>query len=145
MSVCVSDTQSVQDDGRVIMKELNSRRCAVGLRTFFVLLTVSIVFGMSVQMAQAQTSRGTVTGKVIDPNGAVIPGATVTLTNVDTNVERTTMTTGEGVYRFDAVDLGNYKIVFTAAGFSNLENTDIIVSANQTAVVDVELRVGAIE
>src|SRR5262249_46467522 len=64
---------------------------------------------------------------------------------IDTNVSRETMTSEEGFYRFDAVDLGTYKITFSAEGFSTLENTDISVSANQTAVVDAELKVGAID
>ncbi len=58
----------------------------------------------------AQTSRGTVSGVIKDQTGAVIPGATVTLTNTDTTVERTATTNDEGFYRFDAVDLGNYSV-----------------------------------
>lgn len=59
----------------------------------------------------AQTSRGTVSGIVKDPTGAVIPGAQVTLTNNDTSVTRTTVSNDEGFYRFDAVNLGNYSVV----------------------------------
>src|SRR5690349_4161111 len=80
--------------------------------------------------AFAQTSRGTVTGTVRDANAAVIPGATVTLTNVVTNVSRSTMTNGQGLYRFDAVDPGTYKLTFSAQGFATLANTDVVVSAN---------------
>jgi Carboxypeptidase regulatory-like domain len=56
----------------------------------------------------AQTSRGTVSGTITDPTGAVISGANVTLTNTATTVSRSTVTNSEGIYRFDAVDLGDY-------------------------------------
>ncbi len=115
------------------------RRFATNLLMMFLLCATFVA------ITSAQTSRGTVTGTVRDPNGGVIPNATVTLTNVATNVSRTTMTTGEGVYRFDAVDLGTYKLSFTAQGFGNIERTDINVVANQAAVVDVDLRVGGVE
>ena len=57
--------------------------------------------------ANAQTSRGTVTGTVLDPTGAVIAGASVTLTGVETGVRLFTNSNDAGIYRFDAVDPGN--------------------------------------
>jgi hypothetical protein len=109
------------------------------------LLVIVVLCAAYAELGSAQTSRGTVTGTVKDPNGAVIPGATVSLTNVATNVSRETMTTDEGIYRFDAVDLGTYNLSFTAAGFGKIDRTDLNVLANQTAVVDVDLRVGGVE
>ncbi len=90
----------------------------------------------------AQTSRGTVGGIVTDPAGAVIPGASVTLTNVETNVSRTAATNDEGAYRFDAVELGTYTVKVTAAGFGELSKTNVVVLANQTATVDAQLQPG---
>jgi hypothetical protein len=58
----------------------------------------------------AQTSRGTVTGTTLDPTGAVIGGARVTLTGVETGVRLSTDSNETGVYRFDAVDLGVYDL-----------------------------------
>ncbi len=69
------------------------------------LLLVAAVF-MFALAPLAQTSRGAVSGTVADQNGASIAGANVTLTNVQTNLARTTVTNDEGFYRFDAVDLG---------------------------------------
>ncbi len=89
--------------------------------------------------AIAQTSRGSVSGIVNDPTGAVVPGATITLTNDLTNVARSTSTTGEGFYRFDAVDLGTYTIKISAAGFGVVTKTNIVVTANQVAQVDAQL------
>jgi outer membrane receptor protein involved in Fe transport len=83
----------------------------------------------------AQTSRGTVSGVVTDPSGAVIQGANVTLTNTATQVERSTVTNAEGAYRFDAVDLGDYSVKIVAKGFGEVTKINIDVKANQIAEV----------
>lgn len=93
----------------------------------------------------AQTSRGAVSGLVADSTGAVIPNATVTLTNQLTGVSRTATSNGEGLYRFDAVDLGVYTVKLTATGFAPLSKNNVTVSANQTAQVDAQLTPGATE
>src|SRR5437867_3458941 len=67
--------------------------------------------------ANAQTSRGTVTGTVLDPTGAVIAGASVTLTGVETGVRLSTNSNDAGVYRFDAVDPGTYDLTVSLPGF----------------------------
>src|SRR5688572_3533054 len=113
------------------------------LRNIVVFLTIFVFCEASTRVASAQTSRGSVTGTVTDPNGAVIVAATVTLTNVGTSVGRATTTNEEGLYRFDAVDLGTYNVSFATAGFGNLEKTNVVVSANQSAVVDAQLQLGA--
>ncbi len=66
--------------------------------------------------AHAQTSRGTVTGTVLDQSGAVISRARVNLTGVETGVKLTTESNDTGVFRFDAVDLGVYEIQVTHPG-----------------------------
>lgn len=106
---------------------------------FLVLLTLILGFTATVQ---AQTSRGTVSGIVTDQTGAAVSGASVSLTNAGTNVERTTTTNDEGFYRFDAVDLGAYSVRFDAPGFGRATKTGIIVNANQTSAVDTQLSAG---
>ena len=105
--------------------------------SMFILLVV-----MSSAIALAQTSRGVVSGTVVDPNGAVIPGAEVVLTNTETTVARSTTTNGEGFYRFDAVDLGTYSVTISAASFGKVTKAGITVNANQTAAIDAELKPG---
>ena len=109
------------------------------LATLVCLVLVSFMFTL------AQTSRGTVSGIVKDQTGAVIPGATVTLVNTDTTVERTATTNDEGFYRFDAVDLGNYSVRIAATNFGTATKTGIIVNANQTSAVDADLIPGTQE
>ncbi len=102
------------------------------------ILLMIVMFIMSIPVS-AQTSRGTVNGIVSDPTGAVISAATVTLTNNQTGVTRSTTTNEEGVYRFDAVDLGTYSVKVSASSFGAITNTNIQVSANQISTVDVQL------
>ncbi|MFN2453227.1 MAG: carboxypeptidase regulatory-like domain-containing protein [Pyrinomonadaceae bacterium] len=106
----------------------------------FILLTMLLSFSLT---ASAQTSRGTVSGTVTDQAGAVVPGATITLTNTQTTVARTTTSNDEGFYRFDAVDLGNYTVTITATNFGTVTQTDVIVQANQTRDVSTALQTGS--
>jgi len=95
--------------------------------------------------AHAQTSRGTVTGTVLEPTGAVIRGAHVALTGVDTGVRLSTESNDAGVYRFDAVDLGIYDFQVTLPGFRTFLGTRINVEANRATTLDPRLEVGGAE
>ena len=66
--------------------------------------------------ASAQTSRGTISGTVTDPSGAVVSRATVAISHTETGARRVTTTNEAGIYRFDAVDLGGYELKVTHPG-----------------------------
>jgi hypothetical protein len=102
-------------------------------------LLVSVAILLFSVTTLAQTSRGTVTGAVTDPNGAVISGAEVTLTSVQNKLSRTTTSNSEGIYRFEAVDSGTYSVKIIATGFGDVERTGIEVRANQTSDVPAQL------
>src|SRR6266567_2574390 len=93
--------------------------------------------------AHAQTNRGTVSGTVTDPSGAVVARASVALMNTETGVRRNTTTNEAGIYRFDAVDLGRYELKVTHPGFNAFLATALGVEANRTTVLDVRLGVGS--
>lgn len=93
----------------------------------------------------AQTSRGTVTGLVTDAQKAVVTGATVELTGLATNVTRTTQTNDAGLYRFDAVDPGTYRVTVKATGFRTFVAGNVLVSAAQVASQDARLEVGDVQ
>src|SRR5262245_4439140 len=65
----------------------------------------------------AQSSKGIVVGTVTDTTGARVPGATVKVTSLDTNVAREKLTLNEGTFRIDALDPGNYRIEVSLTGF----------------------------
>src|SRR5712692_8573234 len=109
---------------------------------FWVAVMLGGLLVLSVPAALAQTSKGTVTGTVMDPTGAVIPGATVTLTNKETSVTRETKTNEAGIYRFDAVDLGTYRVTAKVDHFKDAVLDDIVIQANRIATLDFRLVLG---
>lgn len=114
-------------------------------RTFASLVTVTMLFALFEGMVYAQTSRGTVTGSVTDSNGAAVAGAAVELMNRGTNQSRATSTNEAGIYRFDAVDLGNYDLKITAQGFRTYSVTGVAIQANRIATLDATLETGGAE
>src|SRR4028119_12337 len=93
-----------------------------------VLLTSGVGGGA---LAQGTASR--VTGTVVDPSGAVVPDATVTLTNEGTQVSFTTQTTSTGNYVFDSVQVGTYTVSVEKSGFKKFISTQNPVNINQPA------------
>ncbi len=93
--------------------------------------------------AIAQTDRGTITGTVSDPAGAVVPGATVTALHKATGANYPTVTTRTGDYTLPSLPSGVYDLTIEAAGFSKYTQEGISVQVAQTARVDVTLKVGA--
>src|SRR5579863_5368683 len=84
----------------------------------------------------------TISGTVTDPTGAVVAGATVTATNVETGVALTQTTNTEGFYSFPELPVGKYTIDVQKAGFKAYRQTDLVLDVNQTLVVDVPLQIG---
>jgi len=111
------------------------RRTPVLLIAFFLLT----MFSMSL-LAQSIIS-GDITGLVTDPQGAAVPNASVTLTNVNTGATQKTTTGGNGNYRFAFLPPGTYKVDVTAAGFQAQQRTGLIVSAGQPISGDMQLSV----
>ena len=91
-------------------------RSRVSTGTFALFAAGAFFFACS-NPSEAQSSRGTVTGFITGITKAAVVNATVDLNNEDTNVTRTTNTNESGIYRFDAVDPGNYTVKITAPGF----------------------------
>lgn len=89
----------------------------------------------------AQTSKGFITGSVFDPNGALVPNASITVTNINTGAVRQTQSLEDGNYRFDAVDSGVYNLEVSAAGFDKVKNENIVVAAAQTVEINLQLQI----
>jgi hypothetical protein len=84
-----------------------------------------------------------ISGTVADPTGAVVAGATVTATNVDTGVATTLTTNAQGFYSFQSLPLGNYTISVQQRGFRGYAQTGLVLDVNSALVIDVQLQVGA--
>ncbi|MFN2578199.1 MAG: carboxypeptidase regulatory-like domain-containing protein [Pyrinomonadaceae bacterium] len=94
--------------------------------------------------AVGQEFRGSITGKVADPNGAVVAGATVTVKNVETNVEATTTTNDEGSYDFPVLLPGNYELLVTKQGFKVEARQQIQLRVADKLTIDVQLQTGSV-
>ena len=91
----------------------------------------------------AQTYRGSIRGTVTDPNNAVIPAASLSLTRKETGEERTSTTNADGEYTISSLPPGSYTLKVTAAGFETLSR-DIVLNVNQEVRVDASLVVGGV-
>ena len=90
----------------------------------------------------AQVDMGSISGTVRDTSGAVIPGAKVTLINVDTGISISTTTGSEGRYTFSPIKIGHYSISVKASGFQTVQQNNVTVDVQQKVEVDLSLRVG---
>src|SRR6266446_1008174 len=107
------------------------------------LLVVTVLAGLSACCLYAQTF-GEVTGRVTDPSGAVIPGASVTLTNVNTNAVRNVVTTEAGAYTFPSVPPGFYRLRTELSGFKAAVSEPFEVQVQQVVRLDMVLQLGQV-
>jgi len=91
-----------------------------------------------------QLSTATIVGTITDPQGSLIPAATLTLTNLDTGVQSMTETNASGNYRFQNVAVGSYSLAVTAPGFSRKQMDRFTLTVNQTATIHFTLDVGTV-
>ena len=92
--------------------------------------------------AAAQMTRGAVSGTVRDATGALVPGATVTVTNTGTNQAKTAVTDAQGFYRVAGLEPGPYTVRTELAGFSTVETREVPVRSASEVSLNVELKVG---
>jgi protocatechuate 3,4-dioxygenase beta subunit len=99
-------------------------RASLRVSALAVLLLLEAVVGF------AQTP-ATLSGTVKDPSGAVVASAVVTLMNVQTSVQTTSIATAAGAYSFPAIAPGAYKITTAAPGFKEMEKTVTVAAASK--------------
>jgi len=94
--------------------------------------------------ASAQQTTGTIAGRVLDPQGSAIPGATVTASNADTGFSRSAVSDNEGLYRLAALPVGAYDVKVELQGFQSIERKAMAVSVGQTLDANFDLRVASL-
>ena len=112
-------------------------------KTVGVLFLLALIWLASAPML-AQTSMGGVNGTVTDSQGAVLPGATVTLTSEDTNVATVRQTNGSGYFVFVNVRPGPYVLTVELQGLKTARVDRFIVGVNETVARNVTLQVGQV-
>lgn len=112
------------------------------LRVSCALLLISFLFAIP---ALSQNFRGQVRGLVIDQSGAVLPGAQVALVNVNTGIVTNKTSDDAGLYVFDFVDPGTYRLTIQAPGFEKYVQENVAVQASSDVTVNATLRPGTLE
>ena len=109
----------------------------------FLVLALAVVL-LTPSRAAAQAANGTLLGTVTDESGAGVPGATVTATEVQTNIPRTAISNESGYYTFTNLPSGVYRVEGELQGFKKFVRDGVEVKVNTTVRVDVPLSVGAL-
>lgn len=105
---------------------------------YFAVLLLCVASGTA-QIAGTGNIQGTVT----DSTGAVVPNASVTLTNMATQVKRNTQTNSTGAYVFPSIAVGSYRLDVSQAGFKSYSQTGIVLEVGSNISIDPTLTVGA--
>jgi hypothetical protein len=114
------------------------------LRFVCSLFACAVLLFSCAAVLHAQTSNtGALAGTVTDPSGAVIAGATVTVTNLATGQTRTATTTSTGSYQISLLPPGNYSVRFDAKGFKSLDVPSVTINVTETPTLDRKLEVGS--
>src|SRR5574342_1145715 len=86
-----------------------------------------------------------ISGKVTDPQGAVLPGATVVATNAGTGIKSETTTNASGIYVFHSLDPGNYSVEVSMPSFTTYRREGLVLITGQSLTVDARLEVAGVE
>ncbi|HEY3930716.1 MAG TPA: carboxypeptidase regulatory-like domain-containing protein [Candidatus Koribacter sp.] len=115
------------------------RSGSLWIRCFVVsLFIVTLTCGM----ALAQSTGGRIVGKITDPSGAVIPGATITVSNDATGVTTNTVSDKAGEYSFPSVPVGTYSVRYVATGFKETLVHNVTIILNQVSTLNQALELG---
>jgi hypothetical protein len=95
--------------------------------------------------AQSQITSGTITTTVTDASGAIVPGAAVTVSNIDTNFERSGNTDANGRYVAPLLPPGRYTVTVAQSGFATTRQEDITLTVGRSLELTVELKVSAVQ
>ncbi len=114
-------------------------------RHISVWVLVLVFFGISSSQLQAQGGKGSISGRVVDSSGGVVPGAKITARNTGTDATRTVTVDDQGRYTVLDLDIGTYDIGAEAAGFKKFIHSGVVINVGAALTVDIALEVGASE
>jgi hypothetical protein len=136
-------------NGELRKRRLASRVCQNGFEVALRYLAFLLLFllflanlGDLPVSAQVDYATATLRGTIYDPQGLVVPGATVTVTNPATSISQTQQTGADGTYQMQALPPGAYEVAVEAKGFSRAEVKDLVLTVGQTVAYDIHLTLG---
>src|SRR5215471_17677999 len=122
---------------------MKSRTTVLAGRALALLCALAgLLFGA--RLLYAQVDAGSILGTVTDASGAVISGATVTLTNEGTAARLSTTTGSDGLYKFSPVKIGSYKLDVALQGFQGMTAKGVVVNVGANVVQDFALKPGSV-
>src|SRR5262245_47736414 len=107
-------------------------------------ISLAAIMAASLSPVLCQQNVGSISGHVVDSSGAVIPNATVIALHKQTGVKREAVSTSAGIYTFRALQIGDYTITVSMAGFKTYERADIPVVSGETVTLEISLEVGQV-
>lgn len=110
---------------------------------FRLLVAIGLLMGGALPLL-SQTATARLTGRITDSSGAVVPGARVTVLNVETGIKSQTRSNGAGYYTVPLLPPGQYKISITKSGFQTYMRSGITLEVNETGRVDATLQIGKV-
>jgi hypothetical protein len=117
-------------------------RCVRAMCVVFFALAVLLLIPFK-SFAQ-NVANAEVSGQVLDPTGAAVPDATVTMTEADKNVDHTTQTDSDGHYLFPGLPVGPYKLTVAKSSFKSYVQTGIVLQVNDHVALNVSMQLGAV-
>jgi outer membrane receptor protein involved in Fe transport len=115
------------------------------MRRLFTVVGLVLACALAGPAAMAQQTTGNINGRIVDAQGAAVPGVTVTGRNTQTGFVRTDVSDAEGIYRLTALPVGIYDITAELQGFSKFEARAIVLSVAQTLDVNIALKVASVQ
>jgi hypothetical protein len=109
---------------------------------WFAVVFCTAIFSFAV-MGEAQLAgTGSIQGTISDATGAVVPGATVTATNIATQIKKVAVTGGNGLYSFPNMDIGTYIMEVAAQGFEHYSQSNVVLEVGSSIAINVAMTVG---
>jgi hypothetical protein len=108
---------------------------------------IAVAFLMLITAATAlsQSDRGAIAGTILDSSGAIVQGAAIVATGMDTGAVYKTTSTDTGAYRISDMQVGAYNLTVTATGFKTSEQKGFVVQVNTTSSLDITLQTGDVK
>jgi Carboxypeptidase regulatory-like domain len=114
-----------------------------GVRNCFYPCLLLSLLSLVAPAVWAQVDRGTISGTISDPTGAVVPAVQVTATENSTGTVYSDVSNGQGIYTVLNIPIGTYTVHYSKEGFTSFDRTGVAIQVGQRAQIDVVLKIGA--
>jgi hypothetical protein len=120
----------------------NILNCSVAAERWLLLVFCFAIFSFATRAIAQSAGTGSIQGSIVDGTGAIIQNATVTATNIETQVKQVAVTEGAGNYSFPNMAIGTYNLDVVAPGFEHYTRSKIVLEVGSSISVNVEMTVG---